>query len=54
MHGKTDKYLKKVHTVSNLAKVKTLVSKVNTPMQKSIAKSLNTSVTTIKQTKILK
>ena len=35
---------KKIPTVLNLSKVKTLVTPENPPMQKSIAKSLNRTV----------
>ena len=41
------KKLKKEHTVSNLSEVKTLVTRENLLIQKSIAKSSNISVATI-------
>ena len=49
LHGKktSNKYMKKVHTVSNLSKVKTLVTRENSPIQKSISESLIIPVATI-------
>lgn len=49
LHGKKtpNEYPKKVRTVSNVSKVKSLVTRENPPTQKSIAKSLDTSVATI-------
>lgn len=49
LHGKKapNEYPKKVRTVSNISKVRSLVTRENPPTQKSIANSLNTSVATV-------
>ncbi|KFM70262.1 hypothetical protein X975_07246, partial [Stegodyphus mimosarum] len=49
LHGKKtpNEYPKKVRTVSNVSKVKAMVTSENPPTQRSIAKALNTSVATI-------
>ena len=52
LHGKKtpNEYPKKVRTVTNLSKVKTLITRENPPTPKSIAKSLSTSVSTMIKT----
>ena len=49
LHGKKtpNKCPKKARTVSNLSKMNILVIRENPPTQKTIAKSLNTSVTAL-------